>query len=48
MPRFFVAPFLGDETTIAEEDGRHIARSLRMKVGEPLTLCDGQGTDYQC
>lgn len=48
MPRFFVAPFFGDETTIAGEDGRHIARSLRMKMGEPLTLCDGQGTDYQC
>ena len=48
MPRFFVPPFSGEETAVTGEDGRHIARSLRMKVGEPLTLCDGQGTDYQC
>ena len=48
MPRFFVPPFSGEETAVTGEDGRHIARSLRMKVGEPLTLCDGVGTDYQC
>ena len=48
MPRFFVPPFSGEETAVTGEDGRHIARSLRMKVGEPLTLCDGLGTDYHC
>lgn len=48
MPRFFVPPFTGEETVIIGEDGRHIARSLRMKPREPLTLCDGEGTDYHC
>lgn len=48
MPRFFVPPFTGEETSVTGEDGRHIARSLRMKTGDSLTLCDGEGTDYQC
>ena len=48
MPRFFVSPFSGDETTVSGKDGRHIARSLRMKPGEALTLCDGEGMDYRC
>ena len=36
----------GDTITISGEDARHIARSLRMRVGEALTVCDGEGTDY--
>ena len=28
------------------EDGRHIARSLRMHTGDTLTLSDSAGTDY--
>lgn len=48
MPRFFVDQRPEGETFIGGEDGRHIAKSLRMRPGEPLTLCDGQGTDYSC
>lgn len=47
MPRFFLAtPPEGDTACLTGEDARHIARSLRMRAGEALTLCDGQGTDY--
>lgn len=49
MPRFFIegAPENG-RILIAGEDAHHIARVLRMKPGEELTVCDGAGTDYRC
>ncbi len=47
MSRFFVSPFDGDTTTITGQDAHHIARVLRMQVGETVTLCDARGTDYQ-
>lgn len=46
MPRFYIDPPAGDFVTLTGEDARHICRSLRMAVGEVLTLCDGAGTDY--
>ncbi|MBQ4612127.1 MAG: 16S rRNA (uracil(1498)-N(3))-methyltransferase [Clostridia bacterium] len=48
MPRFFVnGPLaVGDTAVIDSADARHIAGALRMAVGESLTLCDGNGTDY--
>lgn len=30
------------------ESARHIAKSLRMKVGDMLTVTDGKGNDYGC
>ena len=46
MPRFFIdGPVTGD-ALITGGDAAHIRRSLRMRVGEPLTLCDGRGTDF--
>lgn len=50
MPRFFVAPEAIEERVlkITGDDARHIARSLRMAVGDALTVCDGLGTDYDC
>lgn len=49
MPRFFVNPgqISVDKASavITGDDARHISRSLRMRVGERLTLCDGCGTD---
>lgn len=49
MPRFFIdagqiSPD-GATAVITGDDARHISRSLRMRVGESLTLCDGCGTD---
>ncbi len=46
MPRFFVEPFDGDVAVVTGADAHHLARVLRVRIGEPLTLCDGQGTDY--
>lgn len=47
MPRFFVEDF--EKTAkISGDDARHISRSLRMKVGEILTVCDTKGVDYFC
>ncbi len=48
MPRFFVEGRPWGEYFIGGENGRHIARSLRMRPGEELVLCDGAGTDYPC
>ena len=48
MSRFFVTPFDGEITAITGSDAHHIARVLRMKVGETVTLCDSQGVDYVC
>lgn len=33
---------------ISGDDARHIARSLRMAVGECVTVCDGEGSEYSC
>ena len=46
MPRFFIDTVPGEDTVISGENGRHIAKSLRMQPGESITLCDGQGHDY--
>lgn len=49
MPRFFIdTPPTGDVVLLTGEDARHIARALRMQPGESLTMCDGDGTDYNC
>jgi len=50
VPRFFVnkESISGSSACIVGDDARHISRVLRMKPGEALVLCDGQGTDYHC
>ena len=47
MPRFFTNEINEDNIIITGSDANHIGRSLRMKKGEPLTLCCN-GTDYNC
>ena len=48
-PRFFIAPDQVREgrVSIAGEDVRHIATVLRMRTGDELLLCDGQGNEYR-
>lgn len=48
MPRFFTDALYGEFAELSGEDARHISLSLRMRVGEELTLCDGRGKDYRC
>ena len=47
MPRFF-KEFFENEPFIEGDDAKHIAKSLRMRIGEALTVCDTKGNDYNC
>lgn len=51
MPRFFVkAADLSAEdgsAVLRGADAVHVSRALRMKPGERLTLCDGDGVEYE-
>ena len=47
MPRFFKENF-ENEPFIVGDDAAHIARSLRMRQGEKLVVCDSRGVDYDC
>ena len=49
MPRFFIArEQISDELVrVTGDDAHHIARSLRMAVGEHVTLCD-DSREYDC
>ena len=50
MPRFFVRPESVDEDriTVTSGDYNHIRNVLRMHVGDSITVCDGQGSEYAC
>ena len=47
MPRFFVdaSLFAEDTVTLSGDTHRHISLSLRMAVGDTLTLSDGEGLE---
>ena len=49
MPRFFMAGtnILGGMAIIRGRDAEHV-RVLRLRPGEDMIICDGQGTDYKC
>ncbi|HUI44591.1 MAG TPA: 16S rRNA (uracil(1498)-N(3))-methyltransferase [Nitrospirota bacterium] len=49
LPRFFISPdqISGAIIRVADEDVRHIVNVLRMKTGDELLLCDGEGTEYR-
>lgn len=47
MPRFFKTDF-ENAPFIEGDDAAHIAKSLRMRVGEELTVCNASGTDFNC
>ncbi len=50
MPGFFVKKqAIGEnEIIISGDDAHHIARSLRMAVGDGITVSDGEGAEYKC
>ena len=50
MARFFVTKEAIEDNviTVSDKDAFHIARSLRMAVGDKLTVCDEYGTEYFC
>ncbi len=47
MPRFFDDTFSPAHPYLTGEAARHIGLSLRMRVGESVTVC-ANATDYQC
>ena len=50
MPRFFIRQNQIEKNTLTlvGEDAHHAARSLRMAVGDGVTVCDMQGNEYEC
>ena len=48
MPRFFIDYIPEERAVLTGTDGHHIAKSLRMRPGESLILCDSIGMDYHC
>lgn len=50
MPKFFIEPEnIADNTAkIIGEDVKHIGTVLRAKIGDNITVCDGNGFDYEC
>lgn len=47
MPKFFSEKISGEKIIIDSEDVRHIKKVLRLKKGDPVTVCDGKGFDYE-
>ena len=50
MPRFFIQKdcIIENEIIIKNDDAFHIARSLRMAVGDEIEVCDDEGVEYSC
>lgn len=48
MQKLFLENVSEDLITLDGEPARHIAKSLRMRVGDMLIVCDGEGNDYGC
>lgn len=48
MHRFFIKKqnIFGPMITISGDDVWHISKVLRLKSGDKIVLCDGEGTDY--
>ena len=46
MAWFFTEPFSGEYYTITGENAKHIEKSLRMKLGEEITLVDSEGIQH--
>lgn len=45
---FYTDQFPERACSIIGDDAKHIAKVLRMKIGEELTVCDTKGYDYHC
>lgn len=50
MPRFFKSmaspAAIGDTIVVDGQDAVHLSRSLRLKIGDGVLLCDGRSTEY--
>lgn len=48
MQKLFIDYTPQNDILLDGEEARHIAKSLRMRVGDMLTVTDGNGVDYGC
>ena len=50
MPRFFIdsSEIAGDQIVLRGADAEHISRSLRMRPGEHIVVCDTERIEYDC
>lgn len=48
MPRFFCIDKKEEMFYLDKEDSKHIIKSLRMKDGDDIVICDKNGYDYDC
>ncbi len=50
MPRFFIDEYQvnGNNIVLDEENSNHLAKVLRSKIGDLVTVCDKKETDYNC
>lgn len=48
MQKLFLDYTPQDQIILDGEEARHIAKSLRMRVGDMLTVTDGNGSDFGC
>ena len=48
MQKLFIDYTPENEILLSGEEARHIAKSLRMRIGDMLTVTDGQGNDFGC
>jgi 16S rRNA (uracil1498-N3)-methyltransferase len=48
MHRFFIdkSKINGNVVSLEQEDALHIYKVLRLREGDTIELCDGQGIDY--
>lgn len=45
--RYFTEDIAENTAVITGEDAAHLAKVLRAKPGDAVTVCDGKGTDYE-
>ena len=50
MPRFFIdsSEIAGDIVVLRGPDAEHISRSLRMRLGEHICVCDTERVEHDC
>lgn len=48
MRKLFVEKVCGSQLVLDAAQSAHLAGSLRMRVGDMVTVCDGSGSDYGC
>lgn len=48
MPRFFIENPNEGKIELQGESAKHIINSLRMRIGDSVTICDGKSNDYLC